>query len=55
MECGGLCAGTPLIKLMLTWRVDSWAILQPLAMEMLFPWGKIKGTKKIVVIKINTC
>ena len=42
MESGGLCAGTPLIKLMLMWHVDSWAILQLLAMETLFPWGKQK-------------
>ena len=49
MEHGGLCAGTLLIKLMLMWRVDSWAILQLLAMEMLFPWGKQKKTHKILI------
>ena len=48
MESGGLCAGTPLIKLMLTWHVDSWAILQLLAMEMLSPWGKQKKYKILI-------
>jgi hypothetical protein len=42
MECGGLCVTTPLAKLMLMLRVDSWAMAQPLTMEMLVPWGKAK-------------
>jgi hypothetical protein len=42
MECGGLCVTTSLAKPMLMWRVDSWAMLQPLTMDVLVPWGKAK-------------
>ena len=41
MASGELCVTTSLVKLMLMWRVDSWAILQPLTMELLLPWGKL--------------
>ena len=40
MELGGLCVMTPLDRLMLTWRVGSWAILLPLSMELQAAWGK---------------
>ena len=40
MELGGQCVMTPLDRLMLTWRVGSWAILQPLSMELQAAWGK---------------
>jgi hypothetical protein len=42
MVGGGLCATISLIKLMLMCHVDSWAILQPLIMELLVLWGKGK-------------
>ena len=40
MESGELCVMTSLVKLMLMWRVNSLATLQPLTMELLLPWGK---------------
>ena len=42
MELGGQCVMTPLDRLTLTWHVGSWAILQPLSMELLAAWGKYK-------------
>ena len=41
MASGGLSVMTPLVKLMLMWRVDSWDMLQPLDKEMLENWGKL--------------
>ena len=49
MAGGGLSVITPLIKLMLMWRVDSWALSRPQDMETCIPWGMIK----IIVIIIN--
>ena len=43
MESGGLCVMTPLAKLMLMWRVDSWDLIQPPTMETWIPWGIIKS------------
>ena len=40
MVGGGLCVTTPLVKLMLMLRVDSWDLLQPLIMEAWENWGK---------------
>ena len=40
MASGGQCVITTLIKLMLMWRVDSWALLQLHHMEEWEPWGK---------------
>ena len=31
---------TYLVKLMLMWHADNWAIVQRLTMELLAPWGK---------------
>ena len=42
MKCGGLCVMTLLVKLMLMWHADNWAILQRLTMELWDPWGMPK-------------
>ena len=53
MECGGRCVMTCLVKLMLMWHADSWAMLQPLIMEMLVPWGKCKENKEFMIPKYS--
>ena len=41
MAGGGLCVMTPLAKLKLMWRVDSWDLIQPPSMGMHIPWGRL--------------